>query len=146
MNTDNVNIKTAAQVHSERYGEGNPCPVNDIEPWEKVGVKNPLAVRALVMELVYLESMSESYAENILHDDDLEEALFEIFRRMTELAAGCSVVYRKDEMPKVDYEIIQYWVKAQQCTREWFGAIGERAVEHARYRLDLTLRVENSYR
>jgi hypothetical protein len=140
MNTQNVNVKTATQEHSERYEE------RQLEPWEKEGVRNPLAVRALLMEFTYLEDMSEAYAENILHDDDLEEALYEIFRRMTELAAGCSVVYSKDEKPKVDYEIIQYWVKAQRYTREWFGVIGERAFEHARYRLDLTLRVENSYR
>jgi hypothetical protein len=146
MNTQNVNVKTATQEHSERYGEVNLCPVDDIEPWEKPGVKHPEAIRALVMELVYLEDMNESYAENIMADDALEEALYEIFRRMGEWAAGGSVVYSNDEKPKLDYEIIQYWVKAQQCSREWFGAIGERAVEHARYRLDLTLRVENSYR
>jgi hypothetical protein len=140
MHTQNVNVKTATQEHSERYGEGQ------FEPWEKEGVRNPLAIRALLMEFTYLEDMNESYAENILADDALEEALYEIFRRMTELAAGCSVVYSKDEKSKVGYEIIQYWVKAQRCTREWFGVIGERAFEHARYRLDLTLRVENSYR
>lgn len=129
----------------KRVFDRNTSPADDIEPWEKVGVKNPLAVKALVMEFVYLESMSESYAENSLHDDDLEEALYEIFRRITELAGGSSVVYRKDEVPKVDYEIVQYWIKAQRCTREWFGDIGERAIAHAQYRLALTLRVENSY-
>ncbi|WP_273974742.1 MULTISPECIES: dehydrogenase [Serratia] len=139
MHTQNVNVKTATKEHSERYGEGQ------LEPWEKEGVRNPLAVKALLMEFVYLESMNESYAENGLSDDELEEALYEIFRRMTELAGGCSVVYMKDEVPKVDYEIIQYWVKAQRCVRAWFGDIGERAIAHARYRLALTLRVENSY-
>ncbi|CAI2536809.1 Uncharacterised protein [Serratia ficaria] len=109
-------------------------------------MRHPLAIRALLMEFTYLEDMKESYAENCLSDDELEEALYEIFRRMTELATGCSVIYTKGEMPKVDYEIIKYWVRARRCTRAWFGKIGEKAWEHAQYRLALTLRVENSYR
>jgi hypothetical protein len=129
----------------KRDFDRNTSPADDIEPWQKEGVKHPGVVRALLIEFTYLESMNESYAENGLSDDELEEALYEIFRRITELAGGSSVVYRKDEVPKVDYEIIQYWVKAQRCTRAWFGEIGERAWEHARYRLALTLRVENSY-
>ncbi|CAI2536975.1 Uncharacterised protein [Serratia ficaria] len=32
MNTQNVNVKTATQEHSERYGE------KQLEPWEKEGV------------------------------------------------------------------------------------------------------------
>lgn len=84
----------------KRVFDRNTSPADDIEPWQKEGVRNPLAVRALLMEFVYLESMNESYAENGLSDDELEEALYEIFRRMTELAGGGQWCTGKMRCPK----------------------------------------------
>ncbi len=155
MNTQNVNVKTATKERSERYEEKIISELNvlqqqasqntDLMPWEMPNVKNPAIVHSLFMEMTYLDDLNELYATESTSGDELEAALYEIFRRMTELAAGGTVVYSRDAKPKVDYEIIQYWVKAQRCTREWFGVVGEKAMEHARYRLAITLAIDNSY-
>ncbi|WP_337048123.1 hypothetical protein [Serratia liquefaciens] len=84
----------------KRVFDHNTFPADDIEPWQKEGVKHPGAVRALLIEFTYLESMNESYAENGLSDDELEEALYEIFRRITELAGGVQWCTGKMRCPK----------------------------------------------
>ncbi|MEL5525195.1 dehydrogenase [Serratia ureilytica] len=137
------NVKTAAAESAERCA--GFCEPDTSEPWEKPGVQYPAAVRAMEMEFRYLDDLNDLYAQSSTSPDELEQALYEIFRRMTERVQGCGADYKLPDKPRVAYEMIQYWVRGQRVAQRCFGEIGQRSWEHARYRLALEMAVEYSY-
>lgn len=147
MNTQNVNINvnTATKEHSGRYETAGLCEPETPEPWEKPGVQYPAAVRALEMEFIYLDDLNDLYAQSSTSPDELEQALYVIFGRMTELVQSCGADYKQPDKPRVSYEMAKYWIRGQRVAQQCFGEIGQRAWEHARYRLAFELTVEYSY-
>ncbi|MGO4747024.1 dehydrogenase [Serratia quinivorans] len=132
MNTQNVNVKTAAQEPSERWGK---------TPVLMFSGKYPDADRVMSRQL---EFMDELHGASV-SPDELEQALYEIFKTMTDRVAFDGVAYFNPDKPKIVYEVAKYWVKAQRLAGEYFGTIGNAAWEHARYRLAITLAIDNSY-
>ncbi|EOT1929451.1 dehydrogenase [Serratia marcescens] len=145
MNTNNVNVKTAAAESAEICEKAGMCEPEAPEPWEKPGVQYPAAVRALEMEFCYLDDLNDLYAQSSTSPDELEQALYVIFGRMTELVQSCGADYKQPDKPRVAYEMIQYWVRGQRVAQRDFGEIGQRAWEHARYRLAQEMAMEYSY-
>ncbi len=142
MNTQNVN--TATKEHSERYETAGLCEPETPEPREKPGVQYPAAVRAMEMEFLYLDDLDDLYAQSTSPDEQ-EQALYEIFRRMTERLQSCGADYKQPDKPRVAYEMAKYWIRGQRVAQPCLGKIGQRAWEHARYRLVFEMAVEYSY-
>ncbi|MGK2679549.1 dehydrogenase [Serratia marcescens] len=145
MNPYNVNVKTAAAESAERCEKAKWCESETPEPWEKPGVQYPAAVRALEMEFMYLGDLDDLYAQSSTSPDELEQALYVIFGRMTELVQSCGADYKQPDKPRVSYEMAKYWIRGQRVAQRCFGEIGQRAWEHARYRLAQEMAVEYSY-
>lgn len=147
MNTQNVNfnVKTATKEHSGRCEKAGLCEPDTPEPWEKPGVQYPAAVRAMEMEFIYLDDLNDLYAQRSTSPDELEMALYAIFSRMTELVQSCGADYKQSDKPMISYEMAKYWIRGQRVAQRCFGEIGQRAWEHARYRLALEMAVEYSY-
>jgi len=143
MNTQNVKI--AAPESSERWNEEDQCVSETLEPWERPGVKHPDAVRLMEKQFEYMDDLKDLFACYSTTEEGLEQALYEIFMRMTEQAAYWGADYKQLDKPKVDYEMVKYWVRAMRFAHEHFGKIGERAWEHARYRFAISLAIEYSY-
>lgn len=137
------NVKSAAAESAERCaGFFEP---DTPEPWENPSVQYSAAVRAMGMEFNYLDDLNDLYAQSSTSPDELELALYEIFRRMTELVQSCGADYKQPDKPRIAYEMTQYWIRGQRVAQCCFGEIGQRAWEHAHYRLALEMAVEYSY-
>ncbi|MFA1240867.1 dehydrogenase [Serratia odorifera] len=133
MNTQNVNVKTAAQEPSERYGEKNTS-----QRWSE---KYPDAERIMIRQLKIMEELHGMYSS----PDELAQSLYEIFNTLTDRVVFNGVDNSPSDKPKIAYAVAQYWIKAQRRAAEYFGETGVVAWEHARYRLHLQLAINHSY-
>jgi hypothetical protein len=123
MNTQNVN--TATQESSKRWAG-----------------KYPDAESIMIRQLEFMEELHGV----TLSSDELAQSLYEIFNTMTDRVVFNGVDNSPCDKPKIAYAVAQHWIKAQRLAGAYFGEGGVAAWEHARYRLQLQLAINHSYR
>lgn len=123
MNTQNVN--TATQESSKRWAG-----------------KYSDAENIMIRQLEFMEELHGV----CLSSDELAQSLYEIFNTMTDRVVFNGVDNSPPDKPKIVYAVAQHWIKAQRLAGEYFGESGVAAWEHARYRLQLQLAINHSYR
>lgn len=123
MNTPNLN--TATKESSKRWAG-----------------KYPDAESIMIRQLEFMEELHGV----TLSSDELAQSLYEIFNTMTDRVVFNGVDNTPPDKPKIVYDVTQHWIKAQRLASEYFGESGVAAWEHARYRLQLQLAINHSYR